>query len=67
METLIINIPEEKSALIKQILKQFGVSYEKSVSTAKKPSDYAGAISKETANELLQNVRKSRQEWERDV
>lgn len=67
METLIINIPEEKSALIKQILKQFGVSYEKSISTAKKPSEYAGAISQEAANKLLQNVRKSRQEWERDI
>lgn len=33
----------------------------------RKPSDYAGAISKETAEELLKHVDQSRKEWERDI
>jgi len=32
-----------------------------------KPSDYAGCISEETARELLQQIKKSRNEWERDI
>lgn len=67
METLIINVPDDKSTLIKQILKQFGVTFKKDNPVSKKPSDFAGAISQKEAKELLQYVDKSRQEWERDI
>ena len=33
----------------------------------RKPSDYAGCISKETAEALLQHVEQCRNEWERDI
>ena len=33
----------------------------------RKPSDYAGCISKETAETLLQHVEQSRNEWERNI
>lgn len=67
METLIINVPEDKSVLVKQILEQLGVLIEKKTLSSKKPSDYIGAISKKTAKELLQSVNESRQQWERDI
>ena len=67
METLIINVPEKKSTLIKQILKAFGVTIQKSSSIDKKPSDFVGIISKEKAKELLINIENSRQEWERNI
>ncbi len=67
METLIINVPDEKSALIKEILKQFGVSFKKSDSLPNKPSDYIGAIPSKTAKEILKSVVDSREKWERDI
>lgn len=68
METLIINIPEKKSAVVKQILKELGVTIQRTSSKIKrKPSDFVGSISKETANELLLHVDNSRQEWERNT
>jgi hypothetical protein len=66
METLIINVPEDKSALIKEILVQFGVTF-KQGSDSKKPSEFAGSISKEEAQKIIQAVDKSRQEWERSI
>jgi hypothetical protein len=33
----------------------------------KKPSDFRGAISKNTAEQLLQYATKSRVEWDRDI
>lgn len=38
-----------------------------SVSPRKKPSDFAGTLSKETANELLKHIEQSRNEWERNI
>ena len=33
----------------------------------KKPSDFVGCISKETADKLNEYVKQSREEWERDI
>ncbi|MDZ7900750.1 MAG: hypothetical protein U5N85_22320 [Arcicella sp.] len=33
----------------------------------RKPSDFRGSISKESANIMLQHVEKSRKEWGRDI
>ena len=33
----------------------------------KKPSDFRGCISKETADKLNEYVKQSREEWERDI
>jgi hypothetical protein len=41
METLIINIPDKKSALVKQILKGLGVTIKTETANQTKPSDYA--------------------------
>ena len=38
METLIIDIPENKSALVKNLLKELGVVIHKKTSRAKKPN-----------------------------
>ena len=67
METLIINVPADKSALIKEILTQFGISFKKSVVDAKKPSDYVGVISPEKAREILTVVNEDREQWERNI
>lgn len=69
METLVINIPDQKSALVKQILEGLGVTI-KSESTGKlKPSDYAKLIkiSKQDAQNMLKDIEQSRNEWERDI
>ena len=67
METLIINVPPDKSALIKEILTQFGISFKKSVVDSKKPSDYVGVISPEKAREILTVVNEDREQWERNI
>jgi hypothetical protein len=67
METLIINIPERKSAIVKQLLKELGVTMQKATQTKRKPSDFLGTISKEKAQEMLLYVDNSRQEWERNI
>lgn len=36
-------------------------------SIKKKPSEYAGCITQETAKEVLQKIEQSRNEWERDI
>jgi hypothetical protein len=69
METLIINIPDKKSALVKQILKDLGVTIKSETKNQTKPSDYAKSIniSKEDAEQMLRDISKSRNEWERDI
>lgn len=37
------------------------------IKTKRKPSDFAGAISKERATELLQMIEVGKVEWERDI
>lgn len=67
METLIINIPTSKSALVKEILTQFGISFKKGPAESKKPSDYLGAISEKEAIEILGIVNEERAQWERNI
>ncbi|QPH41627.1 hypothetical protein [Pedobacter endophyticus] len=67
METLTIQIPDEKSSMVKQILQEFGVTILTDEVPSKKPSSFAGIISKETAKQLLLDVERSRREWERDI
>ncbi len=40
---------------------------EVSVMPKGKPSDFAGTLSKETAEALLKHINQSRNEWERDI
>lgn len=67
METLIINIPEKKIAIVKQLLKELGVTMQKTTATKRKPSEFLGSISKEKAKNMLLHVENSRQEWERNT
>jgi hypothetical protein len=69
METLVINIPDKKSVLVKQILKGLGVTIKSGTPDKLKPSDYAKSInlSKEDAKNMLKNISESRNEWERDI
>ena len=69
METLVINIPDKKSALVKQILKGLGVTIKSEIKDKLKPSDYAKSIniSKEDAQKMLKDISESRDEWERDI
>lgn len=69
METLVINVPNQKSVLVKQILKELGVTIQSESSDKKKPSDYANLIniSKEDAQKMLKDIRQSRNEWERNI
>jgi hypothetical protein len=69
METLIINIPNKKSALVKQILKELGVTIKTETGDQVKPSDYAKSIniSKKDAEQMLKDISESRNEWERDI
>jgi vacuolar-type H+-ATPase subunit I/STV1 len=69
METLVINVPSKKSALVKQILKGLGVTIKSETTDNLKPSDYASRIniSKEEAQNMLKDIEQSRAEWERDI
>ncbi|HTI59075.1 hypothetical protein [Mucilaginibacter sp.] len=69
METLIINIPDKKSALVKQILMDLGVTIQSESSDKKKPSDYVKSISmsKEDAEKMLKDISESRAQWERNI
>ncbi len=69
METLVINIPDKKSTLVKQILKGLGVTIKSETNDQKKPSDYAKAVnmSKADAKKMLDDISESRNEWERDI
>jgi hypothetical protein len=42
-------------------------NFEKKKSAQKKPSDFRGAISKNTAEQLLQYATQARTEWDRDI
>ena len=42
-------------------------NFEKKKSVQKKPSDFRGAISKNTAEQLLQYATQARTEWDRDI
>lgn len=67
METITINIPENKSAVVKQILKELGVTILKANPTKRKPSDYIGTIPNSKAKQFLSKIDKNREEWERDI
>ena len=69
METLVINIPNKKSVLVKQILQGLGVTIKSETKDKMKPSDYARSvnISKEDAEMMLKDIAQSRNEWERDI
>jgi hypothetical protein len=69
METLVINIPNKKSALVRQILQGLGVTIKSEIKDTMKPSDYARSIniSKEDAKIMLRDISESRNEWERDI
>ena len=69
METLIINIPDKKSALVKKILKDLGVTIQSDSKKQMKPSDYAKSIniSKEDAEKMLKDISESRNQWERNI
>lgn len=67
METLVINVPDKKSALVKQILQELGVTIKSETYIKVKPSDYAGHISKEVAEKMQKDIAESRNEWERDI
>jgi hypothetical protein len=67
METLTINIPEDKSSIVKQILQELGVTILNNDLKKRKPSEFAGIISKEKARELLRDIEKERKEWERVI
>ncbi len=41
--------------------------YENKKTVKKKPSDFRGAISKKTADQLLEYVTQARTEWDRDI
>ncbi|MBS1530659.1 MAG: hypothetical protein JSU01_10150 [Bacteroidetes bacterium] len=69
METLIISIPDKKTALVKQILKELGVTIKSEIKGQMKASDYAKSIniSKDDAKKMLKDISESRNEWERDI
>jgi hypothetical protein len=69
METLVINVPDKKSVLVKQILEELGVTIKPWSTDMLKPSDYARLIniSKEDAQNMLKDIEQSRDEWERDI
>lgn len=69
METLVISIPDHKSALVKQILNELGVTIKSEETHKIKPSSYAKKIniSKEDAQNMLKDIDQSRNEWERDI
>jgi hypothetical protein len=49
METLVIHIPDKKSTMVKQVLKDMGVSFQSSANENKRPSahEFAGLISQD--------------------
>lgn len=69
METLVISVPDKKSAMVKQILKDLGVIIKSETKNHVKASSYAKSIeiSKEDAEKMLKDISESRNEWERDI
>jgi len=53
METLVIKVPEKKSALVKQLLKELGVTFEQ---TAPKTADIPNAITQKTIEDARKGV-----------
>ncbi len=51
METLLINMPNNKSELVKQLLRELGVNFQYEAITEKKPSarDFLGLVSMDDA------------------
>ncbi len=54
METLIINIPDKKSALVKQLLKELGVTINEN------PTAEGGSIPNKTTVKTIDNARKGK-------
>lgn len=52
METLIIEIPENKSTLVKSLLKELGVAYKKSAKKAKEPN----ALTRKTIDDARKGI-----------
>ncbi len=78
METFLIKVPENKTALVKRLLKELGVAVKresdplslakkKPVTIKKKPSDFFGSISEKEGKKLHTYVNESREEWQRDI
>jgi len=69
METLVINVPDKKGPIVRQILKELGVTIKSESSDPMKPSDYAKLvdISREDAQKMIRDIDQSRAEWERDI
>jgi len=69
METLVINVPDKKGPIVRQILKELGVTIKSESSDPMKPSDYAKLvdISREDAQKMIRDIEQSRAEWERDI
>ncbi len=58
METLVIHVPDKKSALVKQILKGLGVNIDPGKTTNKKPSahDFIGLVSEKDTKLMNQAI-----------
>jgi hypothetical protein len=69
METLVISVPDKKGAIVRQILKELGVTIKSDSTDPMKPSDYAKLIdiSKEDAQKMIKDIEQSRAEWERNI
>jgi hypothetical protein len=69
METLVINVPDKKGPIVRQILKELGVTIKSESTDQMKPSDYAKLIdiSKADAQKMINDIEQSRAEWEKDI
>lgn len=69
METMVISVPDKKGAIVRQILKELGVTIKSASTDRLKPSDYAKLIdiSKEDAQKMINDIDANRAEWERDI
>jgi acetolactate synthase small subunit len=58
METIVIHVPEKKSALVKQILRGLGVNIDSNTVSPKKQSahDFVGIVSKKDAKLMEQAI-----------
>lgn len=70
MQTITVELMNENALSLLKQLEQLKIL--RLVSTKKQPTEtpkrrWAGSISKETANKMLQNVEQSRNEWERNI
>ena len=69
MQTITVELVNEKALVLLQQLEQLNIL--RLVNTKKQPHPpkrkWAGSLSEETAEKLLQHVQKSRNEWERNI